>query len=472
MSEIDLLEIERGSITAPAGCGKTHLIATALKRHSSSKPVLVLTHTNAGVAALRNRLDKMQVPRSNYRISTLDGWAMRLVSTYPIRSEQNTDILALRNRNRDYPALRAGADNILRNHHVDDIIQATYSRVIVDEYQDCSLEQHFLIVYCSEILPTSVLGDTMQAIFNFKSNRLVDWSSDVEPIFPHAGTLTRPWRWENEGCSELGEWLLDARRALEAGQSLDISAVPAEVEWIETDGTEFDPPLLGAARSPSSQQGGSVLIVCDSRDPKRHRKIAATTPNAIVVENVDLTDFIRFAESFDFDESDSVEDLIDFASDIMTGVGAPQMKTRIKTLIAGRARKDATEAELAALNFSEEPTPKHAAMLLVAINKQSGVRRLRPALFTACVQSFNNCKTQDDFHQMAMDAREQQRTLGRVIPSRAVGSTLLLKGLEADTVVVLDTHSMNAKHLYVAITRGARKLVICSTSQRISPSPN
>ena len=58
-AEVDLLEIECGSVTAPAGCGKTHLIAETLLRHSGPKPILVLTHTNAGVAALRGRLSKL-----------------------------------------------------------------------------------------------------------------------------------------------------------------------------------------------------------------------------------------------------------------------------------------------------------------------------------------------------------------------------------------------------------------------------
>jgi DNA helicase-2/ATP-dependent DNA helicase PcrA len=71
--EIDLLAIERGTVTAPAGCGKTHLIAAALSRKGGPKPVLVLTHTNAGVAALRGRLDRAGVPSSAYRLATIDG---------------------------------------------------------------------------------------------------------------------------------------------------------------------------------------------------------------------------------------------------------------------------------------------------------------------------------------------------------------------------------------------------------------
>ena len=94
--EIDLLGIRRGSITAPAGCGKTHLIASSLQRHTGSKPVLILTHTTAGVVALRQRLDKMDVPPSAYRVTTIDGWAMKLVAMFPDRSAIDPTVLKLR----------------------------------------------------------------------------------------------------------------------------------------------------------------------------------------------------------------------------------------------------------------------------------------------------------------------------------------------------------------------------------------
>jgi len=93
--EIDLFAIERGSITAPAGCGKTQLIAETLIAHTQSKPILVLTHTNAGVAALRARLRRAGVPNSAYRVSTIDGFSMRLIAKFPARSGHNPQILQL-----------------------------------------------------------------------------------------------------------------------------------------------------------------------------------------------------------------------------------------------------------------------------------------------------------------------------------------------------------------------------------------
>jgi hypothetical protein len=42
--EIDLLPLENATVTAPAGCGKTELIADALRRHTGPKPILVHRH--------------------------------------------------------------------------------------------------------------------------------------------------------------------------------------------------------------------------------------------------------------------------------------------------------------------------------------------------------------------------------------------------------------------------------------------
>jgi len=85
-ADFDILAINRGLVVAPAGCGKTQLITDALTRHAGPKPVLILTHTNAGVVALRARLDKAGAKPAAYRLSTIDGWAIRLITTFPQRA--------------------------------------------------------------------------------------------------------------------------------------------------------------------------------------------------------------------------------------------------------------------------------------------------------------------------------------------------------------------------------------------------
>jgi hypothetical protein len=222
-SDIDLLAINRGTVTAPAGCGKTHLIAEALTRHGGGKPI-VLTHTNAGVVALRRRLDQAGVPAKAYRLMTIDGWAMRLISTFPTRSAHDPSLLQLTHPRTDYPNIRVAAATLLNAGHITDIITDSYTRLIVDEYQDCSIRQHAIVASAARALPTCVLGDPMQAIFGFGDDDLANWDNDVCTCFPLAGELATPWRWINAGTELLGQWLLDVRANLLRGDPIDLRA--------------------------------------------------------------------------------------------------------------------------------------------------------------------------------------------------------------------------------------------------------
>jgi len=104
--------------------------------------------------------------------------------------------------------------------------------------------------------------------------------------------------------------------------------------------------------------------------------------------------------------------------------------------------------------------------LLVEIGKEAGVRTHRPAVLRACIKALQLCHGTEGltFEDAAIRMREQNRLIGRPLPKRAVGSTLLLKGLEAEVAVVLDAGNLDARNLYVAMTRGSKKLIVCSES--------
>lgn len=76
------LNASKGLIVAPVGCGKTHLITEALGI-AQSKPYLVLTHTTAGVTALKNRLSPFAIPLRNYIVTTIDEWALKIAGCFP-----------------------------------------------------------------------------------------------------------------------------------------------------------------------------------------------------------------------------------------------------------------------------------------------------------------------------------------------------------------------------------------------------
>ena len=78
------------------------------------------------------------------------------------------------------------------------------------------------------------------------------------------------------------------------------------------------------------------------------------------------------------------------------------------------------------------------------------------------------------FNNSALEAlkrnRDKCRRVGRKPEGRCIGTTLLTKGMEYDTVVVLNAHEFkNPKHLYVALTRCCKKLVVVSADAILSP---
>lgn len=469
-NSVDLLTITRGTVTAPAGCGKTHLIADALKRHADSKPVLVLTHTNAGVVALRNRLDREGVPSGAYRLSTIDGWAMRLISMFPAKSAHDPSILDLNYPGTDYPNIRDAAATLLASGHITDILKSSYSRLFIDEYQDCSMRQHVLATWAAQALPTAVLGDPLQAIFGFGSDGLADWNNDVLTYFPLAGELDTPWRWINAQSQTLGQWLLSVRTQLLQGQPVDLQQAPAGVDWVHLDGTDDHNRCLQAARVNPPGNVGSVLVLGKSTDPQSQRRIASQTPGAVTVEAVDLKDLVAFGSSFNPTNANAMATLLAFAQSVMRNAGATAMQQRLTSLQNGTAQNPATDAENAALAFLAAPSFGAAATVLAEINKQSGVSVHRPAVLRACLRALQACESDGgNLLDAAVKMREQNRLIGRPLPKRAVGSTLLLKGLEAEVAVILNASQLNARHLYVAMTRGSKALVICAQSPVLTP---
>lgn len=470
-AEIDLLAIERGSVTAPAGCGKTQLIADNLSLHGGPTPILILTHTNAGAAALRLRLQRARVPSGSYRVATIDGFSLRLIRTFPLRSGHNPQILLISNPGSDYPAIRLAARRLLEARDISGPLRATYSRLFVDEYQDCSIVQHAIIDALSTELPTAVLGDPMQAIFGFAGNQLVDWQNHVEARFPSIGALATPWRWRNAGTEPLGRWLLEARELLRQGRALNLHNAPTEVQWVRLHTATADQQRHGAAQTRIVGNENTVLIIGESRNVRGRHFFSSRTPGATSVETVDLGDLVDFARRFDIAGPGALDCLVNFAADLITQVGASNFLARVDTIRKGRARNAPTPAEAVAVAFAESPSVASALNLLHHLEEQQNARAFRPDVLR-CLKSALRAVAAGGttLHDAVIRVRERNRHLGRPVSRRAVGSTLLLKGLEADVAVITHPETMDAQNLYVALTRGARRLVICSPTPLLTPA--
>lgn len=462
--DILLTDVSRGTITAPAGCGKTHLVAEAIGKHQNELPLLVLTHTNAGVAALRQRVEKIGASSKKARITTLDGWSLKLLNSFPCRSGIDPSHLLLNNAREDYPAIRTGALNIILKDHIREILKSTYSHLIVDEYQDCQPDQHELVLGLSRDIPTCVLGDPLQSIFNFTKEGTVDWQSDVLDAFPNAGELDTPWRWKLADNEKLGQWLIYIRKALINGGKINITEAPDCVEWIELDGSDDWEKQLKAANTRSPNPSGGSLIM--AKWPKEQAEYARRIPGASKVENADLTELQKFASSFSLEAENPTKILIDFARSVITGIDVTVLSNRLKSIKSGTNRNPASDAENAILNFHSNPSYIQAATVLSELSKDVGLHVFRDELLRSAIKALNSANTENEnaLLELALIIRDQMRFTGRHLPKKAVGSTLLFKGLEADVSIILDADAMDYRDLYVALTRGAKKIVVCSQS--------
>jgi len=214
-----------------------------------------------------------------------------------------------------------------------------------------------------------------------------------------------------------------------------------------------------------------VLIIGDSTSPPSQRRFASQIPGAVTVEAVDLRDLIAFAQRFDLNAKDALDQLVQFAESVMANVGASDFVARVQAFGRGGQGEAVGDAVRVASDFVHKPNYLAAIDVLVEIGKLDGVRTHRPAVLRACIRALQLCRGTEDLslYDAAIRMREENRLVGRPLPRRAVGSTLLLKGLEGDAAVILNSEALDAPNLYVAMTRGSKRLIVCSSSPVLNP---
>lgn len=122
---VAMLEARRGFTIAAAGCGKTELLGRIVA-HEASGRQLLLTHTHAGVAAMKKRLNDLKVPSGKYHLDTIAGWCLRFGASYPSISGLSHDAEATPDWDAAYP----GAERVLRTR--------LGERVLSESYDGCS----------------------------------------------------------------------------------------------------------------------------------------------------------------------------------------------------------------------------------------------------------------------------------------------------------------------------------------------
>lgn len=460
----------KGYVIAPAGFGKTHLIAMAVR--ASIGRQLILTHTFAGVNSIKTKMAYLGVRASQYQVDTIASWALRLCLAYPKASGWKIENPTSKQWNKLYEC----CSRLLQKRFIRGAVSSSYIGLYVDEYQDCSDLQHDLVCSLAEFLPSRLLGDPLQAIFDFDDGKPVDWEASIYPEFVCLGQLEVPWRWINAKSPALGEWLIETRRKIELGQKIDLLAkLPPSVISVQT------LPEYLAAKQYSALCGllnhNESVIALHGGDQqsknKTHLLAKSMAGRFSSIEEIEGRDLHLFLKKLGSVKSaqDGFLLAVTFAMKCFTGVPG--------TLTAGIRRGEVTKLRRstkyprvlqAANNYLVDPSSSNLKAFFQALKSNPETSAYRRDL----LYRFLNILT---IHINVQDAtlmeagvlyQREMRHSGRPISHRKlIGTTLLVKGLEYDHAVILHADSLDAKDLYVAITRGAKSLTIISTGRHL-----
>jgi hypothetical protein len=445
----------------PAGCGKTELVAVlASVAAQHSQRVLLLTHTHAGVDALRRRLKAFGVPPRAVSLGTIASWTRRLVGAYP--RSAGVDTL-------DEPvwsALCEGAVLALSNPHVAATITASYDVIVVDEYQDCTLTQHEVIMALNSLRPVIALGDPLQAIYDFGEEELVDMTQDLSAL--QAVELPcRPWRWH--ATPRLGAYVLELRAALLDGRRVDLDNAP--LSWVPD---EADAARKAMWRHVGASGSAVILARFDAQCEKISKSLSGRFGVMEDVQGQRLLDVATVVES---------EGGVRAAGEVL--VLARASIARLPATLTGKIKP------LKAGTFPRFQRSSAAASALITLGEfaenADGASLLRVIDAIDALDDIAVCRHEAwrDFRRAALaweqgaeslsaairSVRDGARRSGRRRPARSVSRPVLVKGQEFDHCVVSDAQAMNARELYVAMTRARSSLTVIAPHPVLHPAP-
>ena len=459
-------------LIAPAGFGKTHSIAEGAT-HASGKQ-LILTHTNAGVASIKEKVRRAGIRGNDCHIETITSYAQKYVHAF----YHGTDIPEQDNSRVYYPFIIRKATELVQLRPIIDVIEATYTGLFVDEYQDCTMTQHRFICALAAILPTRIVGDHLQGIFNFNDEQLVDLRSvtDMGDFLKNQHVLETPWRWQLVN-QQLGESLKQIRACLEQSLPVDLNNHRQAIEVVVVNERELYIPGKSYYQQINKLLSEKSLLVIhpNSTSVEPRLKLVKLFGNRLtMLESIDDKDFYRLARIADNANETTAETIV---KDLVTGVfSASTVDAWFND--KGLKRKQKTEDIQVSAPFVETIQQLKSTFTLVGLAKS--LRQISQLPETKCfrLELFDSlCKAIEDasskgitVYQSMVARRNNVRQVGRKIFGRCIGTTLLTKGLEFDTVAVINTHQFNCpKHLYVALSRACKRLLIFTNNTTLSP---
>lgn len=455
------------SVEMPAGTGKTHLLAAAAAAAAADgKRSLILTHTNAGVDAIRKRVQRFGVPPTLVRVDTITSWAFSLVRSYSVIAGVSVTEVPDWTHSAVY---LAGATNVAHSAAIAHVHSISFDYLFVDEYQDCTLVLHeFVLALASAIPKAVILGDRLQAIFTF-TGPMTSWDDHVVPHFPPYEMDVTPHRWSEHNV-DLGRWLLDIRPHLKEGEMFDFAAhsVPG-LQFIANTGQTT---VGSVAHSFRNFNESVVLLDKWPNDVAGHASRLGGTYS--VMEDISGNFMRRQLQELPAEGDHRLAWWFAcFAKECIVGLSGidsvVQAQLARNRQITHYTRKGIEPVLVALDQLRLRPTYTQLALAADSIRAHPGLRVYRWEAWNdtreaIAMTSTNGEPAMDNFARV----RDRLRRTGRRSENRTASRTLLVKGLEYDHVIIADLNKMcDPQNLYVALSRARKTVSVLGSSSRI-----
>ena len=467
----DILSSAPCMVEMPAGTGKTQLLATmAAILHASGHQVLVLTHTNAGVAAIESRLRKLGLPTKGMTVTTVTSWAERVSSAYPASSGRDQTIA--REDDGYFNSCVQCACRLVASDWFMQVMQSSYQAILVDEYQDCNLYQHDLVSAMSKLVPRTVLlGDPLQRIFDFKGEPFPSWETVAQSFPAYSGIVPYPYRWSGHNMA-LGEWLLDELRpALLSEGDIVIPTFSGEVARYL--GKTRDDSVLNRSAYSLAGLAGSSLIICPNLPLQGVERMARRFSGRYSYLETVEGDFMR-SQLLGYLAARDGGEIVIWAAEFAkacaakirdgldaTAISAISSGKELGRYLSTKKRQPYADVLRALEALAKTPSP------LTLERYRRSVERSQASIFRreawrdtfAAIVEFERSGA-DPVAVLEARRNASKHIVGRT-EGNIVSKTLLVKGLEFSNVLVTNVEGKdcyNPQNLYVALTRATDRL--------------